>query len=411
MVCNVWEAVYFDHDLARLKTLADQAAGIGVERFVLDDGWFGGRRDDRAGLGDWTVSPAAWPDGLAPLIEHVRGLGMDFGLWFEPEMVNADSDLVRAHPDWVLAVQDRPLREFRHQLVLDVGRPEVRDHLFDQIDAVLGAHDIDFVKWDHNRPLGDGASAARGGAAGVHAQTLGFYELLDRLRTAHPDVEWESCASGGARIDLAVLERSERVWTSDMTDALARQSIQRWTGQLVPPEYLGAHISAPVNHQTGRQLSLDFRAATAFFGDLGIEWDITTATAAERARLADWIALYKDRRGLLHGGRLVRVDSSDEQYWIYGVQSEDRSAAVLAYVQLEETVHEPVPFLVPGLDPERRYLARELNPPVTDERPGAPGSRWRGDGMQLSGAVLATIGLPAPERLPLSSLVIELTAL
>jgi alpha-galactosidase len=411
VVCNVWEAVYFDHDLGRLTELADQAASIGIERFVLDDGWFSSRRDDRSGLGDWTVSADVWPDGLGPLIEHVRKLGMQFGLWFEPEMVNADSELFRDHPDWVLAVRDRPLREFRNQLVLDLGRPRVREHLFGQITAVLRDNAIDFVKWDHNRSLGDGASGIRGGGAGVHAQTVGFYELLDRLRAAHPGVEWESCASGGARIDLAVLERSERVWTSDMTDAMSRQLIQRWTGQLVAPEYLGAHVSAPINHQTGRQLSLDFRAATAFFGDLGVEWDITEATDAERARLAEWIALYKARRPLLHGGRTIRVDSAEPAHWSYGVRSHDRSEAIMAYVQLDETVREPAPFIVPGLDPGRRYQAREIAPEVPARNPELAGYRWRGEGMVLSGAVLAAVGLPAPERWPQSALIIELRAI
>nr|MDQ2958405.1 alpha-galactosidase [Actinomycetota bacterium] len=408
VVCNVWEAVYFDHDLGRLTALAEYAAGIGIERFVLDDGWFSSRRDDSSGLGDWTVSAVAWPTGLAPIIERVRALGMRFGLWFEPEMVNADSELYRAHPDWVLGVPGRPTPEFRNQLVLDLGRAEVRDHLFDQIDAVLGAHAIDFVKWDHNRALADGASGLRHGAPGVHAQTLGFYDLLDRLRAAHPGVEWESCASGGGRIDLGVLQRSERVWTSDMTDALSRQLIQRWTSQLVPPEYLGAHVSAPTNHQTGRQLSLDFRAATAFFADFGVEWDITAATDAERGRLADWIALYKQHRGLLHGGRMVRVDSAEDAHWSYGVRAHDRSEAVMAYVQLDETVHDPAPFLVPGLDPNRRYLAREIAPPAYPE---LADGRWRGEGLELSGAVLAFLGLPAPQRQPLSSLLIHLRAL
>lgn len=410
VVCNVWEAVYFDHELDRLRTLADQAAAIGVERFVLDDGWFGGRRDDRAGLGDWTVSDQVWPAGLGPLIDHVRAAGMSFGLWFEPEMVNPDSELYRAHPDWVLAVPDRPALTMRNQLVLDLGRPEVRERLFDQLDALLTEYPIDFVKWDHNRPLIDGGSAARDGAAGVHAQTLGFYELLDRLRTAHPAVEWESCASGGARIDLAVLERVQRVWTSDLTDALARQQIQRWTGQLVPPEYLGAHISAPVNHQTGRQFSLDFRAGTAFFGDLGVEWDISQASAGERARLAGWIALYKRHRPLLHGGRTFRLDTGNDAYWIHGVRSADRSEAVLAYVQLDEAVPEPVPFRIPGLDPSRRYLATELAPAERAVHPSLPDYRWAGEGLLLSGAVLASVGLPAPQRWPASALLVHLQA-
>ena len=296
--------------------------------------------------------------------------------------------------------------EFRNQLVLDLGRDEVRQNLFDQIDAVLTRYPIDFVKWDHNRSLGDGAG--RTGAAGVHAQTLGFYDLLDRLRAAHPAVQWESCASGGARIDLEVLQRCERVWTSDMTDALSRQLIQRWTAQLVAPEYLGSHISAPANHQTGRQLSLDFRAATAFFGDLGIEWDITRAEPAERDRLTDWISLYKQHRTLLHGGRTIRVDSPDPAFLIHGVRSHDRTEAVFAYVQLDEAVREPVPFQVPGLDRQRRYRARRIEP--SDSVPQPAEERWRGEGLELAGTVLSAIGLPPPPRWPQSALLVHLQA-
>ncbi len=255
VVLNVWEAVFFDHDLDRLRQIADRGASVGVERFVLDDGWFHDRRDDTAGLGDWMVDEQVWPDGLDPLIEHVRGLGMEFGLWFEPEMVNPDSDLFRAHPEWILSAGEArtPLLH-RNQQVLDLTRPEVVDHLFDRVHAVLSEHAIDYVKWDHNRDLLEAGSGARGGAPAAHAQTLAFYDLLDRLRAAHPDVAWESCASGGGRIDLGVLERVQRVWTSDMTDALARQSIQRWTAQLVAPEYVGAHVSATTSHTTHRTL-------------------------------------------------------------------------------------------------------------------------------------------------------------
>ncbi len=187
VVLNVWEAVYFDHDLDRLKEIAERAARVGVERFVLDDGWFHDRRDDTAGLGDWVVDPAVWPDGLDPLIEHVTGLGMEFGLWFEPEMVNPDSDLFREHPDWILSAGGRVPLEHRNQQVLDLTRPEVLDHLFERVDAVLSAHDIRYVKWDHNRDLLEAGSGARGGAPAVHEQTLAFYALLDRLRAAHPD--------------------------------------------------------------------------------------------------------------------------------------------------------------------------------------------------------------------------------
>ena len=288
---NVWEAVYFDHDLPRLLELADLAAGLGVERYVLDDGWFRHRRGDSAGLGDWYVDEDVWPRGLAPLIDRVRANGMRFGLWFEPEMVNPDSDLFRAHPDWVLSARGRLPVLQRSQLVLDLSRPEVGQYLLERIDSVLSEYDISYVKWDHNRDLLEAGSGPRAGGPAVHAHTLGFYALLDELRRRHPQVEWESCASGGGRTDLGILERVERIWTSDMTDALSRQSIQRWTGQLVAPEYLGAHVSTPVSHQTGRALPLQFRAATALFGHFGIEWDLTATDEADRAALAGWIAL------------------------------------------------------------------------------------------------------------------------
>ncbi len=400
VVCNVWEAVYFDHDLDRLTELADRAAEVGVERFVLDDGWFGSRRDDTSGLGDWEVSPQVWPDGLDPLVERVTARGMQFGLWFEPEMVNPDSDLFRAHPDWVLSIGDRPPLTARHQLVLDLGREEVREYLFSRVSAILSRYPVGYVKWDHNRALADAGSAPRGDAPGVRAATQGYYALLDRLRAAHPQVAWESCASGGGRIDLEVIGRVERFWTSDNTDALSRQQIQRWTGQLVPPEYLGSHVSAPVNHQTGRSFTLDFRAATAFFGALGIEWDLTRADPADRARLAEWIAAHRRLRGLLHGGRSFRADTRPGVYG-YGVTTLD--AAVVAYAQLAEQVAEPEPLLVPGLPAHRRYRASQLLPP--------PGTTWRGEGVECSGAVLATVGLPAPARAPLSITVIELTAI
>ncbi|MGI8881879.1 MAG: alpha-galactosidase [Jatrophihabitans sp.] len=399
---NVWEAVYFDHDLAQLKAVADRAATVGVERFVLDDGWFGARRDDHAGLGDWTVSANAWPDGLAPLIDHVHGAGMQFGLWFEPEMVNPDSDLYRAHPDWILATGDRVPATSRNQLVLDFGRADVRAHLVKQVDRVLSEYQIDYVKWDHNRDLVDAGSTPRGGAAGVHEATLGFYAVLDELRRRHPSVEWESCAAGGGRIDLGVLTRVQRVWTSDMTDALSRQAIQRWTQQLVPPEYLGAHICAPVNHQTGRTLPLDFRVGTAFFGDFGFEWDLTDATADELTRLAEWVGLYKTHRDLLHSGRVVRVDSPSTAVWQHAVVAHDRGAAVAGYAQLDFASSDPPPWRVPGLDPQRRYRVSLVSP--------VPAGDWRGAGLELSGAALRDVGLSAPARAPQSVTIAHLHA-
>ncbi len=413
VVLNVWEAVYFQHDPAELARLAELAASVGVERFVLDDGWFRHRRDDRSGLGDWQVDRDVWPDGLAPLIDQVHALGMEFGLWIEPEMVNPDSDLYRAHPDWVLATGDRLPRLERHQLVLDLANPQVWRHLYGQFDALLTDHAIDFIKWDHNRDLHEAGGSVRSGAPAAHAHTLGYYRLLDALRTGHPSTAWESCAGGGGRVDLAVVERVQRFWTSDNTDALARQNIQRWTGQLVAPEYLGAHISAPVSHQTGRNISLDFRAATALFGSFGIEWDLTTATAEDLHRLAEWTARYKQLRPLLHTGRVVRPEPDDPAVLLHGVIAADRRSALIAHVQLDESAHNRgVSVRVPGLEPGLNYALRWAGP--VDEgvvsRASALDPIGPTAGREVPGDVLAAVGVWIPRRRPQTMLLIELQA-
>ena len=403
---NVWEAVYFRHEFATLAALADRAASIGVERYVLDDGWFSGRRSDRAGLGDWQVDESVWPGGLHRLADYVRGLGMEFGLWIEPEMVNPDSGLYRAHPDWILSTGHRVPPLQRHQLVLDLTRADVSAYLFERISALLAEYPVSYVKWDCNRDLIDAGSGLRGGAPAAHDQALAVYALLDRLRDRFPAVEWESCAAGGGRVDLAMLERTERVWTSDMTDALARQPIQRWTGQLVPPEYLGAHVSAPFSHQTGRYMPLSLRCATALFGHLGIEWDITQADPGELADLADWIRLYKEHRALIHAGRMIRLDTPDDTAWMHGVVAADRSAALLSYVQLDEPRNDqPAALRVPGLDPGRRYR-------VTNVTPGRQPPRRAGlagdliPRVEAAGRALAGIGLAIPAQRALTALVL-----
>ena len=408
---NVWEAVYFDHDFGRLAALADIALSIGVERYVLDDGWFHGRRSDRAGLGDWWVDQTVWPAGLHRLADYVHAQGMQFGLWIEPEMVSPDSELYRAHPDWILAAGQRRPPLQRHQLVLDLTRPEVTGYLLERISALLGEYEISYVKWDCNRDIIDAGSGTRSGAPAAHDQALAVYALLDELRSRHPDVEWESCAAGGGRIDLAMLERVQRVWTSDMTDALARQPIQRWTGQLVPPEYLGAHVSAPFSHQTGRYMPLMLRCATALLGHFGIEWDITQASQEELAELTMWIELYKRHRQLIHSGRVVRLETPDESAWMYGVIATDQSAALMSYVQLDEPGNDqPVAWQVPGLDLRRRYQ-------VTDVTPGVRRARRDGlaegglPGVEVSGAALAEIGLAIPAQRTLTARVILIEAI
>ncbi|MFF9112194.1 alpha-galactosidase [Streptomyces sp. NPDC014776] len=405
---NTWEAVYFRHDQDKLKALADAAAEVGAERFVLDDGWFQGRRDDTAGLGDWYVDKDVWPDGLHPLVDHVHALGMQFGLWFEPEMVNPDSDLARAHPEWIMATGGRTPPAARHQQVLDLGHAEAYAYLLQRLDSLVTEYGIGYIKWDHNRDLVEAGHGPRG-TAGVHAQTAAVYRLIDELRARHPELEIESCSSGGGRIDLGILERTDRVWTSDCIDALERQQIQRWTGLLLPPELLGSHVASPVAHTTGRAHTLDFRAATALFGHFGIEWDLTLASPAERARLAEWVAAYKRLRPLLHTGTVVRADHHDPALWLHGVVAPDRSRAVYALVQTATSVQSPPGRVrLPGLDPDALYRLAPLAPGDRPEGPtGFALPWWRGDGVELPGHVLTTAGVQAPAQYPERAVLVE----
>ena len=415
---NVWEAVYFDHDLDRLVDLAERAAELGVERYVLDDGWFGSRRNDHAGLGDWQVSEQMWPDGLHPLVDKVTGLGMEFGLWFEPEMINIDSDTARAHPEWVMATGDRLPVESRHQQVINLGIPDCYAYIRDAIFAILAEYKIGYIKWDHNRDLVD-AGTQPSGRPGVHEQTLAFYRLVDEIKAAHPGLEIESCSSGGARVDLGVLERTDRVWVSDCIDPLERQLMHRWTTQLVPPELMGAHIASGRSHTTGREHDLNFRAASAIFGHLGIEWDLSKASANELAELGDWIAFHKQHRELLLSGDLVRLDFPDETLMATGVVAPDRSRAIYSYASMarsEVVMLGRVRF--PGLDPDRRY---RVTPALLEHAPSGlrPPAWWGVElvvdwyadpadghrarlvptadslGVELSGAALGSVGLAA----------------
>lgn len=406
---NTWEAVYFQQDLGRLTALADAAAEVGAERFVLDDGWFKGRRHDRAGLGDWYVDETVWPDGLRPLVDHVRSLGLEFGLWVEPEMVNPDSDLARAHPEWILATGGRLPPESRQQQVLDLGHAGAYDYLLERLDALVSEYDIDYLKWDHNRDLVE-AGHSPGGAAGVHAQTSAAYRLMDELRSRHTELEIESCSSGGGRIDLGILERTDRVWTSDCIDALERQQIQRWTGLLLPPELLGAHVGSPVAHTTGRAHTLGFRAGTALFGHFGIEWDLTAADPAERAGLAEWVAAYKELRPLLHAGTVVHGDHPDPALWVHGVVAPDRSRALYALVQTATSVMSPAgPVRLPGLDADARYQVRPHRPGDRTEGPHRSDPLWwgRADGVELTGRMLAVAGVRAPTLFPERLVLVE----
>ena len=351
---NSWEAVYFEHDTDHLLQLIDRAAAVGVERFVLDDGWFGARRHEEAGLGDWVVSEDVYPDGLPPLVDKVRSHGMQFGIWFEPEMINVDSDLARAHPDWILQPDGRLPVEWRFQQVLNLAIDGAYQHVLGQMSAILTEYGVDYVKWDHNRDLVDAGSAHDDGRPGVSAQTRAFYRLLDELRELHPDTEFESCSSGGSRIDLEVMQRAERVWVSDNIDPHSRQGLLWWTGQLLPLELMGSHIASGRSHATNRVHDIDFRAATAVFGHLGIEWDLMQASDEEMAKLAFWIDFYKQRRELLHSGRLVRVDMGDEHMFLKGVVLPERALFSFAVID-EPMMPELGEIRLPGLEPDSRY--------------------------------------------------------
>ncbi|SHM18972.1 alpha-galactosidase [Actinacidiphila paucisporea] len=414
VVLNSWEAVYFDHDLDRLRRLADRAAEVGVERFVLDDGWFTGRRADDAGLGDWYVDPRVWPDGLAPLADHVRSLGMDFGLWFEPEMVNPDSDLAREHPDWILGPARGRGPTSRNQYVLDVSHPDAWAYLLERLDTLVGEYGIAYLKWDHNRELHEAVHGPGDRPAG-HAQVEAFYRLLDTLRSRHPALEIESCASGGGRIDLGVLARTDRVWTSDCNDPVERQSIQRWTGQLLPPELIGSHVGAAESHTTGRVTADTFRLATSLFCHPGIEQDLTRCEPAELARITAWTALYRELRPLLHGGRQVRADLPGDATLLHGVVAADSSAALYCWARLATSAEGQsgrVPL--PGLGPDARYLVRvrtDLGLPSLHQTAGPAWFTAALDGwVPIPGAVLVRAGLPMPTLNPGHAALIEVRA-
>ncbi|MFJ5956676.1 alpha-galactosidase [Paenarthrobacter sp. NPDC092416] len=426
VVLNTWEAVYFDHDLTTLNELIESAADLGVERFVLDDGWFRGRRNDKMGLGDWFVDENVWPNGLTPLIQAVEKHGMDFGIWVEPEMVSIDSDVARSHPDWLVRPSAKTHKEggrlpleWRAQHVIDLVNTEAWQYVFDRMDSLLKENRISYLKWDQNR---DHQEHGHAGRPSVHAQTLAAYRLLDELRKAHPHVEIESCSSGGARIDLAILERTDRVWTSDCNDALERQTIQRWTGVVVPPELLGAHIGPDTSHTTGRTHSLSFRGITALFGHFGLEWDIRKVEGRSREELRRLISIFKQHRDLLHSGKMVRADMADESLLLHGVVSHTDVptgdvAALFALIRTTTGYAElPGRVTVPGLNPDRSYHMQLLLPDgdlgdLKDVCTQITPPLWVVDGAVASGRFLSEVGLPMPNLNPEQGLLIQASAL
>lgn len=386
---NSWEACYFDHDADRIVGLAQAAAQIGIERFVLDDGWFRGRNDDTAGLGDWTADPVKYPQGLGPLAQAITGLGIEFGLWVEPEMINPDSDLHRAHPDWALQAEGRAQPTARNQLVLNLARGDVRDYLFDCLDRLLRDLPIGYLKWDHNRDL-----APRGGAA----QVAGLYELLGRLRAAHPAVEIESCAGGGGRSDAGMVPFAHRFWTSDNIDAVSRVAMQRGFLHFLPPEMMGAHVGASPAHATGRTQALDFRAAMALPGHFGVELDPRALTEADRFALTDWIAVQQEWRDVLHAGQTWLGTGPDGLVW----QAQGSAQSLLLFVvrTAPPLDRRPQPLRLPFLRKAGPCKVRLLRIAGGEGGHAAPdtalAARMQREVVPLAGSWLADAGLPLP---------------
>ena len=392
---NCWEAVYFDHNLPELMRIADMAADLGAERFVLDDGWFGNRDDDTRALSDWEVDPRKYPDGLGPLIAHVHGLGMTFGIWFEPEMINPDSDIHRQHPDWALGSEDQILG--RQQKALNMALPEVRDFLFDRVAKVLSDYEIDYVKWDHNRvlPLPDAS------------QTRGSYALIDRLRTAFPQTEIESCASGGGRIDFGILARTHRVWLSDSNDATERLKMQHNAAIFLPMAVTGSHVGPRVCHTSGRTLDIRFRAWVAAQRHMGFEMDPRELTEEETMVLKDVTQWWKDNRDWMFGADILRLDSPDpaviaEQHIAKG----GGHFVVFAGKVETSTQISPRPLQLTRLTREATYrleIRNRADAPALSR--GAPILKSRA--IEVSGSYLMSHGLALPWSFPNTMWVVE----
>ncbi|WP_340693792.1 alpha-galactosidase [Hyphomonas sp.] len=377
---NTWEARYFDFTEASLCKLAEQAAELGAERFVLDDGWFTGRRDDTSSLGDWEPDADRFPQGLSPLIRKVHGLGMTFGLWVEPEMVSRKSALYRAHPEWVMGYPDPDAPTGRNQLVLDLSNTDVQDYLCETLSKCLDVGGIEYLKWDCNREL---YPAVIDGQFCAHSQTLGVYALMERLQSRFPELEIESCASGGGRIDFGILPHVTRFWASDSTDALDRIRINKDLSRYIPIEMIGSHVGPSPNHMTGRMFSMRFRALVAMFGHFGLELDPSVLSERDKAMLATSIKVYKRFRDWMHAGRVRALPVSDEHLDVTLVESID-AGHVLVRVLRVGMSDRPVQrkIAVQWLQPGRSYDVWEV---ALGGGQDIPIGRYSAEGLAWSG--------------------------
>ncbi len=361
VLINNWEATYFDFDEEKLVNIAKKAFDVGIELFVLDDGWFGERENDCAGLGDWHVNPKRLPRGIGSLSEKIRSFGMKFGLWFEPEMVNKDSELYRTHPNWIISTPNRKPNHGRNQYVLNFGLDEVVENIFDQMCKIIDESNLDYIKWDMNRPLTDVFDShllADQQGEVFHRYVLGVYRLYEKLITKYPNILFESCSSGGGRFDPGMLHYAPQAWASDDSDAIERLKIQYGTSMLYPLSSIGAHVSIVPNHQTNRITPIKTRGNVAFFGAFGYELDLNELIEGDLRIVKEQIAFYKKYRTIIHNGTFYRLlspfDDDNQTAWM--VVSHDKKTAIVAHYKTLNEVNAPYRRLkLKGLDNDGLY--------------------------------------------------------
>lgn len=387
---NSWEATEFAVDEAGQIALAEKAATLGVERFVMDDGWFGKRNNDRAGLGDWVVNREKFPKGLGPLIATVRGLGMEFGLWVEPEMVNADSDLYRAHPDWVINFKDRPRSEGRNQMVLNLARKDVRDYILKSLDLLLRENDIAFLKWDHNRSWSEPGwpeMAAEDQQKIYVDYTKNLYWIFAELRRRYPKLEIESCAGGGGRVDLGIMHLTDQIWPTDNTDPLDRLKMQDGFSHAYMPGVMMAWVTASPNWVNKRSTSLEYRFLSSMQGCLGVGDNLNHWAPEDFVTAKHMIEAYKSIRQTVQRGdlyRLVSPQGGSERSVTLSVSEDKRQAALFTFLHSSSTFDATPIIQLRGLDPELRYGFREIAGKADTETPAtASGAYWMNHGIRV----------------------------
>lgn len=383
VLVNNWEATYFDFDADKIAAIAEEGSRLGIELFVLDDGWFGRRNDDTTSLGDWKVDLKKLPQGLDDLAKRVNAHGLQFGLWFEPEMISPDSDLYRAHPEWCLHVEGRRRTQGRRQLILDLSREDVCDYIIDTVGGVLASAPIAYVKWDMNRNMTEIGSALlppERQRETAHRYMLGLYRVLETITSRFPHILFESCSGGGGRFDPGMLHYMPQTWTSDNSDAVCRLKIQYGTSLVYPISSMGAHVSAVPNHQVHRMTSLKMRGDVAMSGNFGYELDLTKFTPEEKEEVKAQVAAYKELRELVQFGDLYRLKSpfeGNDTAWT--VVAADKSEAFVAFFRVLAQPNAPIDWLrLAGLDPNADYEVV-------------------GTGERFGGDQLMYAGLPVPQ--------------